>query len=150
MREFRPHVVTTYDENGGYPHPDHIMCHKVSVEAYHAAGDADRYPEAGRALAAAEALLQPDAVAGRRIQAFHDAMLAAGLESPYAEWIARLGGARRAHDHHARCRAGRTSSMRDQALLAHATQVDPEGTWFAVPLEMQLEVWPTEDYRAGP
>ena len=23
--EFRPHVVTTYDENGGYPHPDHIM-----------------------------------------------------------------------------------------------------------------------------
>jgi mycothiol S-conjugate amidase len=31
MREFRPHVVTTYDENGGYPHPDHIMCHKVTV-----------------------------------------------------------------------------------------------------------------------
>ena len=30
IREFRPHVITTYDENGGYPHPDHIMCHKVS------------------------------------------------------------------------------------------------------------------------
>ena len=27
IREFRPHVVTTYDENGGYPHPDHVMCH---------------------------------------------------------------------------------------------------------------------------
>ena len=34
MREFRPHVVTTYDENGGYPHPDHIMCHKISVLAF--------------------------------------------------------------------------------------------------------------------
>lgn len=31
IREFRPHVLTTYDENGGYPHPDHIMCHKISM-----------------------------------------------------------------------------------------------------------------------
>ncbi len=47
IREFRPHVMTTYDENGGYPHPDHIMCHKVSVAAFEAAGDPDRYPDAG-------------------------------------------------------------------------------------------------------
>ncbi|MCL6553109.1 MAG: histidine--tRNA ligase [Firmicutes bacterium] len=47
MREFRPHVVLTYDENGGYPHPDHIMCHKVSVIAFDAAGDPDRYPGTG-------------------------------------------------------------------------------------------------------
>ena len=47
IREFRPHVMTTYDENGGYPHPDHIMCHKVSVAAFEAAGDPDRYPEPG-------------------------------------------------------------------------------------------------------
>jgi mycothiol S-conjugate amidase len=33
IRQFRPHVMTTYDENGGYPHPDHIMCHKISVSA---------------------------------------------------------------------------------------------------------------------
>ena len=39
IREFRPHVMTTYDENGGYPHPDHIRCHEVSVAAYEAAGD---------------------------------------------------------------------------------------------------------------
>ena len=58
IREFRPHVVTTYDENGGYPHPDHIMCHNVSVVAFDAAGDPDRYPGRGRAVAAAEALLQ--------------------------------------------------------------------------------------------
>src|SRR2546421_901958 len=39
IRRFRPHVVTTYDENGGYPHPDHIMCHKISVLAFDAAAD---------------------------------------------------------------------------------------------------------------
>ena len=59
MREFRPHVVTTYDERGGYPHPDHIMCHEVSVAAFEAAGDPERYPDLGRAVAAAEALLPP-------------------------------------------------------------------------------------------
>ena len=37
--------------------------------------------------------------------------------------------------------------VRDRALLAHATQIDPEGTWFQVPLDLQLEVWPTEDFE---
>ena len=51
--------MTTYDETGGYPHPDHIRCHELAVAAYEAAGDPDRFPEAGEAVAAAEALLQP-------------------------------------------------------------------------------------------
>ena len=34
-----------------------------------------------------------------------------------------------------------------QALRAHATQVDPDGSWFACPLEVQQKVWPTEDYE---
>jgi mycothiol S-conjugate amidase len=37
--------------------------------------------------------------------------------------------------------------VRDQALLAHATQIDPEGPWFAVPLELHQKAWPTEDYE---
>ncbi|MDQ1631072.1 MAG: mycothiol S-conjugate amidase, partial [Frankiaceae bacterium] len=47
IREFRPQVITTYDENGGYPHPDHIMCHKISVAAFAAAGDPEAYPDQG-------------------------------------------------------------------------------------------------------
>ena len=47
VREFRPHVMITYDENGGYPHPDHIRCHQVSVGAFEAAGDYARFPDAG-------------------------------------------------------------------------------------------------------
>src|SRR5580698_7826513 len=34
IREFRPHVILTYDENGGYPHPDHIMTHQVTMAAF--------------------------------------------------------------------------------------------------------------------
>jgi mycothiol S-conjugate amidase len=37
--------------------------------------------------------------------------------------------------------------VRDQALLAHATQIDPDGPWFAVPLEVHQEAWPTEDFE---
>lgn len=47
--EFRPHVLTTYDENGGYPHPDHIRCHQVSVAAFEEAADPHAHPEAGPA-----------------------------------------------------------------------------------------------------
>ena len=50
IREFKPHVMTTYDENGGYPHPDHIRCHEVSVAAYEAAADYRLYPDAGDAV----------------------------------------------------------------------------------------------------
>ena len=37
MREERPDVVVTYDENGGYGHPDHIRAHQVAVAAFEAA-----------------------------------------------------------------------------------------------------------------
>jgi mycothiol S-conjugate amidase len=39
--------------------------------------------------------------------------------------------------------------QRDQALLAHATQIDPDGTFFRVPREVQKQVWPTEEYEAA-
>jgi N-acetyl-1-D-myo-inositol-2-amino-2-deoxy-alpha-D-glucopyranoside deacetylase len=33
IREVRPQVVVTYDENGGYGHPDHMQAHRVTVKA---------------------------------------------------------------------------------------------------------------------
>ena len=47
MREIKPDVVITHDAGGGYGHPDHIATHDMTVEAFHAAGDPGRYPEAG-------------------------------------------------------------------------------------------------------
>src|SRR5215217_8990917 len=86
MREFRPHVVTTYDEHGGYPHPDHIMCHKVSVEAFEAAGDPDRFPEAGDPYQPLK-LYYHHTFTKDKFVALHEGLLAEGLESPYAEML---------------------------------------------------------------
>src|SRR5215469_8975817 len=41
VRAFRPQVILGYDENGGYPHPDHVKCHQVTIEAFEAAADPD-------------------------------------------------------------------------------------------------------------
>lgn len=47
IRQHRPDVVITYDEQGGYGHPDHIMTHRVTMAALEAAAEAARFPEAG-------------------------------------------------------------------------------------------------------
>ena len=86
VRSFRPHVMTTYDENGGYPHPDHIMCHKIAVHAFEAAGDPDRYPDAGEPWQPLK-LYYNQTFTKARTTALHEAMLARGLESPYGEWL---------------------------------------------------------------
>jgi mycothiol S-conjugate amidase len=147
MRSFRPHVVTTYDERGGYPHPDHVMCHKISVAAFEAAGDPDRYPEAGEPWQPLK-LYYHHSFNRPRTQALHDEMLRHGLESPYAE---RLEKWEREPEWDARITTRVPCSdyfgVRDQALMAHATQIDPDGPWFAIPHEIQAAVWPTEDFE---
>jgi LmbE family N-acetylglucosaminyl deacetylase len=45
IRRYQPDVVTTYNEFGGYGHPDHIRVHDVTVRAFPRAGDAAWYPE---------------------------------------------------------------------------------------------------------
>src|SRR6188472_4540520 len=82
MRDFRPHVVTTYDENGGYPHPDHVMCHKISVAAFEAAGDGSAYPGTGEPWQPAK-LYYNHSFHRDRIVALHEEMERRGLESPY-------------------------------------------------------------------
>lgn len=47
VRRYRPQVLVSYNEEGGYGHPDHIMAHKITLAAWDAAGDAARYGEAG-------------------------------------------------------------------------------------------------------
>jgi mycothiol S-conjugate amidase len=145
VRRFRPHVMTTYDENGGYPHPDHIMCHRVSLEAFEAAGDAARYPEAGQPWQPLK-LYYNQTFSRARLQAYHEALLHEGLESPFADWLARWED-RHERPVHARVPCAEHFETRDRALLAHATQVDPDGAFFAVSRELQARIWPTEDYE---
>ncbi|MFC7622442.1 mycothiol conjugate amidase Mca [Microlunatus sp. GCM10028923] len=147
IREFRPHVITTYDENGGYPHPDHIKCHEISVAAYEAAGDPEAYPDAGEPWTPLKLYYQ-FTFHRERIVALDQAMRDRGLESPYAE---RLAEWKPDPDHQARVTTrvpcADYFAVRDQALLAHATQIDPLGHWFSVPLELHQSAWPTEDFE---
>jgi mycothiol S-conjugate amidase len=147
IREFKPHVMTTYDENGGYPHPDHVMCHKISVAAFDAAGDPDKYPDSGEPWQPLK-LYYHHSFHWARFVALHEAMLAHGLESPYEE---RLKDWKPDPEHDKRITTrvpcGDYFDVRDRALLAHATQIDPDGFWFACPIALQQEVWPTEDFE---
>ena len=154
VREFRPHVMLTYDENGGYPHPDHIKTHQVAVEAFEAAADPERYPGCGEPWQPLK-LYYFLTFHRARLMALHEEMLRAGAESPYADRIAEwakeeaeeVAAARQPpHELTTRIQCAEYFEIRNQALIAHATQVDPNGGWFAIPAEVQRTAWPTEDY----
>jgi mycothiol S-conjugate amidase len=145
VREFRPHVITTYDENGGYPHPDHIRTHEVAMYAWHKA--ADETFETDLPAWAIAKMYYHFTFSKERLTALHEALLAAEVESPYEEWLAEWEGDDKPSRVTARIHCADYFDVRDEALLAHATQIDPNGTWFAVPRDMQKEIWPTEDYE---
>ncbi|MDQ3151921.1 MAG: mycothiol conjugate amidase Mca [Actinomycetota bacterium] len=148
VREFRPHVVVTYDENGGYPHPDHIRCHEVSVEAFDAAGDPDRFPLAGEPWQPLK-LYYTHGFSRKRMQLFHDALTEAGIESPFTEWLAKWDPSRSDVMERVTTQVPCADwfEVRDDALRAHATQIDPASRWFVVPLDVQRDLWPTEEYE---
>jgi mycothiol S-conjugate amidase len=148
IREFRPHVIVTYDENGGYPHPDHIRCHEVSVAAFDAAGDPERFPSAGEPWSPLK-LYYSHGFSRVRMKTMHDVLEARGLESPYAEWLSKWDPDKGdvADRVTTRVECGEYFHLRDDALRAHATQIDPKSRWFAIPLELQREVWPYEEYE---
>ncbi|WP_181777467.1 mycothiol conjugate amidase Mca [Amycolatopsis pittospori] len=148
IREFRPHVIVTYDENGGYPHPDHIRTHEISVAAFDAAGDSASYPDAGEPWQP-QKLYYVHGFSRARMTIFHEALIARGLESPYEEWLKSWDPEKADIMERVttRVECGDYFEQRDEALKAHATQIDPNSRWFAVPRDLQREVWPTEEYE---
>jgi mycothiol S-conjugate amidase len=147
VREFRPHVIVTYDEQGGYPHPDHVKCHEVTIEAFEGAADPDRYPGTGEPWQALK-LYYHQTFHKQRVQALHDSAVEAGIESPYGEWLEKwVDDPEHAKHLTTFVPCGEWFPVRDEALKAHASQVDPEGRWFAMPTELQQAAWPTEDYE---
>jgi mycothiol S-conjugate amidase len=147
IREFQPHVMTTYDENGGYPHPDHLRCHEISLAAFADAADPGVHPELGPPWQVIKLYYQFTANR-ERLEALDRAMVERGLEPQYGE---RLAGWKPDPAHQSRLTTRVPCAdyfpIRDQALLAHATQIDPEGHWFSVPLDVHQRAWPTEDFE---
>src|SRR5687767_15008083 len=82
IRRARPHVIVTYsDDQQGYPHPVHLRVHDISVVAFDAAADPDRYPEAGEPWQPLK--LYYTLWSRARMQATHEKFLELGLQSPF-------------------------------------------------------------------
>jgi len=148
IREFRPHVITTYDENGGYPHPDHIRCHQVSMAAYEAAADHVQFPDEGEPWSISK-LYYGHGFLRRRMQLLQDEFAKHGEVGPFEKWLQHWDPE---HDPFAnrvttRIECAEFFEQRDRALLAHATQIDPNGDFFRAPIEWQQRLWPTEEYE---
>lgn len=148
LREFRPHVIITYDENGGYPHPDHLKVHEVSMLAWEKSGDANYHPELGEPWEPLK-LYYTHGFIRQRMQMFHDLLIADGKPSPYTPFLERW----EAHKGDIMLRVTTQVlcddffEQRDRALLAHATQIDPAGTFFGTPIDVQRKLWPTEEFE---
>jgi len=148
IRDFRPQVLITYDENGGYPHPDHIRTHEVSLEAFRAAADADRYPDAGP-------VWQIDKLYYDRIFNLErmDAMyLELSVTEPDSDLLEPLATARERMSEYPKLATthvpiGDFLEVRDDALRAHASQVSPTSSFFFWPNDMVRKAWPYEDFQ---
>ncbi len=148
IREFRPHVLLTYDENGGYPHPDHVRCHEVSAAAYEWAADAQRYPQQGPAWRIGK--LYYDRIFNpTRVASVFEALRADDPDSPLLErfegMMERFGD--QPDPATTRVPAGDFFDRRDAALLSHASQVSPDSSFFFWPNDLQRRAWPYEDYQ---
>ena len=153
VRSERPQVMVTYPaEQHEYPHPDHLRVHEISVAAFEAAGDPDRFPAAGPPWTPSK--LYYTVWPRRRSREMHEKFLELGLESPFDE--ERL--ARMARDEPTTTSIDLTgfTEVRGDALRAHATQVDPTSRfWFGLPPEVLRTIYPFDDYflarsRVGP
>jgi mycothiol S-conjugate amidase len=144
IRSERPQILITYgDDQRGYPHPDHLRVHDISVLAFERAGDEAWYPDAGPVHQPLK--LYYSAWTKARITKVHEALLAKHGESPFDEkWFERPD-----LDHRITTRIDVSEYMwaRSGSLRAHATQVDPSAAfWFGLTDEELAEVYPWEDW----
>jgi mycothiol S-conjugate amidase len=144
IRQTRPQVILTYnDDQQGYPHPDHLRVHDISVLAFERAGDGAWYPAAGEPWQPSK--LYYTVWSRARMRAIHDALLRLRGASPFDEsWFERPD-----QDDRITTRIDVRDYLwaRSGALRAHATQVDPnEAFWFGLTDEELAETYPYDDW----
>jgi mycothiol S-conjugate amidase len=146
MRAERPEVFVCYDESKGYEHPDHVKVHHTGIDAWRAAGDPGKWPEVGAPWHVSK-LYYFATFTKQRIQTLHEAARAEGIETHYEEFLERWDeGGFDEPEVTTQVDVAEYIELRNKALLAHATQIDPDSFWFAVPDDLQRRVYPWEDY----
>ena len=144
IRRTRPQILISYpEEQHEYPHPDHLRAHEITALGFEAAGDPEAFPDAGAPHQVAK--LYYTVWPALRMAKLHQAYLDLGLDSPYDEtFLTRV----------AKEEAFTTTisidgfgAVRDEALKAHATQIDPTSPfWFGLPDEVRHRVHPFDHY----
>jgi mycothiol S-conjugate amidase len=148
IRRERPHVVLGYDAHEVYPHPDHIMAHRLTMAAWDAAADPD-FTAPG---VSGDALGAPWEISKlywfhwsfRRMVLLHEEFLRREWESPFGEWLDKRSD--KDHEVTTRIDVAEHVGRSRKALTAHRTQVDPEGFWLKLPEEVVVELHPYEEY----
>lgn len=144
IRRTRPQVVLTYgDDQRGYPHPDHLRVHDISVLAFERAGDPDWYPDHGEPFQPSK--LYYSVWSRGRMLAVHHALIDKNGESPFDEkWFDRPDTDGRITT---RIDVSEYQWARSGALRAHATQIDPtEKWWFGLDDDELSATWPWEEW----
>ena len=142
IRALRPRVMVTEPPGGLYAHPDHVMCHRVSVDAFHAAGDAHAYPKAGPPWRVAKlyAIAQIDDGCW---DALRSEFTAASIDTAFLE--RRQHQARRPGPETATVALDVRpySELQRHALLAHRTQIPRDSFLVSLPADLRRRAFAT-------
>ena len=146
VREVRPQVVVTYDENGGYGHPDHIQAHRVAMGAVTAAADPAYRPELGEPWDVAKVywVCIPRSVLERGMQALRDMgeSMFEGVGGPDD-----VPSVVSDDDVAAAVDGCAFADRKADAMRAHATQITVDFPYFALSNMLGQEVLGIEHYR---
>ncbi|NBU31933.1 MAG: N-acetyl-1-D-myo-inositol-2-amino-2-deoxy-alpha-D-glucopyranoside deacetylase [Actinobacteria bacterium] len=146
IREVKPQVVVTYDDFGGYGHPDHIQAHRVTTYAVALAGVASFAPELGL----------PWHISKLYWTAFPVSVMRAGIEALRAAGEDTGFAAQDPDDVPFACPDEFITTVIDatehieqkfSALRAHATQINAESGFFALSNNLGSQVMGYEYYR---
>jgi N-acetyl-1-D-myo-inositol-2-amino-2-deoxy-alpha-D-glucopyranoside deacetylase len=173
VRRYQPDVVTTYNDFGGYGHPDHIRTHLVAVGAYGRAGDPAWYasqlaPEHGGTGPSMDAgglapwtpsKLYEQAIPASVRQAMAEALDAAGHESPWSLPADATEEERRVFEEQMTRMlvpdetittwvdvSGAPLEAKWRAMHRHVTQFSGESFFMALGLDAWRRWWPSEAY----
>jgi mycothiol S-conjugate amidase len=148
IREYKPQVMVTYDESGGYPHPDHIRTHEIAVYAMEAAADPSRYADLGEAWQISK-LYYDRIFSTERMNRVYDELVASEPDSPLVAQFDEMRKWRPDRPNLATTQVdvGAFFEHRDRALRSHASQVAPDNRFFFWPNDIQRRAWPYENFQ---